>query len=401
MPTVDAGLSFFAAVQPSAREAGALEQAPFPVIACDAALRITGWNAAAERMFGHAPAEAVGRRLDELIPPEGKGEAWAPRLRGAEGARWTWTHARKDGSAVACAWSHAASVDEHGAPAGAVCFGQDVTAQVELERRCTEQEEMLAAIRDTLPVVIWRIDRQGTFSRHEGSALARFGMAQGQHVGSNIFELYPHDEAVGIRRAFAGEISRSYSEAHGAVWEGWCVPVRDVRGEVSGAIGITLDTTETRKTERELRAQLEVIERQRQVIQQLSTPILQVWDGVLTLPMVGILDSRRAADVMDELLDAVSRHQARFAILDLTGVDAMDTHTAAYLINLVQAIRLLGAEGIITGIRPSVAQTVVAIGLDLGNVTTLANLRAGLRHCIVQMRKEAGPPAKQPARREP
>jgi rsbT co-antagonist protein RsbR len=105
--------------------------------------------------------------------------------------------------------------------------------------------------------------------------------------------------------------------------------------------------------------------------------------------MVGVVDSSRTAEVMDSLLDAVSRTRARFAILDLTGVEAVDTKTAAYLIELVRAIRLLGAEGIITGIRPSVAQTVVAIGVDLGGVVTLSNLRAGLRHCILQMRRDA------------
>ena len=171
--------------------------------------------------------------------------------------------------------------------------------------------------------------------------------------------------------------------------------MRNAQGDVTSVIGLSLDTTEARRVERELRDQLDVVSRQRQVIQDLSTPILQIWDGVLALPMIGVIDSMRTAEVMDSLLAAVVRDRARFALLDLTGVEAVDTKTASYLIDLVRAIRLLGAEGVITGIRPSVAQTIVLLGVELNEITTLGNLRAGLRHCIVQMRRqelEAGKP---------
>lgn len=102
----------------------------------------------------------------------------------------------------------------------------------------------------------------------------------------------------------------------------------------------------------DLRTKIALIERQQQVIQALSTPIIEVWDKVLTLPMVGLVDSVRAAEVMDNLLMQVSRKGARFAILDLTGVEAVDTGTASHLLKLIQALRLLGAEGIITASSP-------------------------------------------------
>jgi rsbT co-antagonist protein RsbR len=120
----------------------------------------------------------------------------------------------------------------------------------------------------------------------------------------------------------------------------------------------------------------------------MSTSIIQVWDKVLALPMVSVVDSARTAEVTSSLLDAVVRTHARFVILDLTGVDDVDPKTAAFLIDLVRAIRLLGAEAIVTGIRPSVAQAVIALGVDLGSIVTLANLRAALRRCIAQMNRE-------------
>jgi len=110
-----------------------------------------------------------------------------------------------------------------------------------------------------------------------------------------------------------------------------------------------------------------------------------VWDGVLTLPMIGIVDSGRAARVMDDLLSSVTRHRAKYAILDVTGVDVVDTATANHLISMVRAVRLLGAEGILTGIRPSVAQTVVSLGVDLSSILTLSTLRDGLAMAIRHM----------------
>jgi PAS domain S-box-containing protein len=136
---------------------------------------------------------------------------------------------------------------------------------------------------------------------------------------------------------------------------------------------------------RQLASQLALIDRQREVIRNLETPIIQVWDRVLTVPMMGVVDSGRAARVMDDLLAAVMRDQARFAILDLTGVEIVDTATAAHLLSLINAVRLLGAEGIITGIRPNVAHTVVSLGLDLSSIISKANLREGLAFAIRRM----------------
>ncbi|XYI01102.1 STAS domain-containing protein [Sorangium sp. So ce1128] len=101
--------------------------------------------------------------------------------------------------------------------------------------------------------------------------------------------------------------------------------------------------------------------------------------------MVGVVDSLRISEVMDNLLSAIVNKDARFAILDLTGVEAVDTRTAGDLIEMIKAIRLLGAEGIITGIRSNVAQTMIALGLDLSGVTTVGNLRAGLKLCMRRM----------------
>jgi rsbT co-antagonist protein RsbR len=227
---------------------------------------------------------------------------------------------------------------------------------------------------------------------HDGMGLVAAGLMPGQLLGMNAFELYRDEEDVRVllHKALEGEASHLSSMTRGVHWKYWAVPMKGERGEVTAVIGFTLDVTQATKIERELRDQLDLVQRQERVIRDLSTPIIEVWSRVLTVPMVGVIDSSRTAEVMDSLLEAVVRARARFAILDLTGVEAVDTKTAAYLIDLVRAIRLLGAEGIITGIRPTVAQTVVALGLDLGSIITLSNLRAGLRHCIQELSASRG-----------
>lgn len=137
------------------------------------------------------------------------------------------------------------------------------------------------------------------------------------------------------------------------------------------------------------REQLETIQRQRSAIQELSTPVLELWDSVLALPIIGVVDTSRASEIMERLLSAISEKQARCAILDITGVDIVDTRIADHFIKVVKAAELLGVRCIITGIRPAVAQTLVEIGVDLSSITTRRTLREGFRECLRFMRQSA------------
>ncbi|WP_438005446.1 PAS domain-containing protein [Sorangium sp. So ce321] len=358
-----------------------LSRSPLAVAEYGLDLVITGWNESAARQLGIPAQEAIGRSIAELLPtPEDEG-LWRRLLEEDSGERRL-RHARRDGGHVACAWVHHRVLDARGEAVGVLCIGRDVTAEVEASLRHAQQQELLRALVNNLDVVVWASDRRGVFTYLDGKGLEAAGVKPGQFVGLNNFDLFNEHETVGLRRALRGEPVHNVSEAHGKPIENWFVPIRDERGEVDAVIGITLDLTRSRRAELELGERLALIERQQQVIRQLSTPILQVWRGVLALPMIGVVDSARTAEVMDSLLQAVVRTQARYALLHLTGVEAVDTKTASYLVDLVRAIRLLGAEGIITGIRPSVAQTVVSLGLDLAEVTTLSDLQAGLKHCI-------------------
>ncbi|MBK8252284.1 MAG: PAS domain S-box protein [Polyangiaceae bacterium] len=124
-------------------------------------------------------------------------------------------------------------------------------------------------------------------------------------------------------------------------------------------------------------------ERQQEALTAMSTPIIEVWDDVVTLPVVGIIDSTRAGEMKEALLQAVSRRNARIAIVDMTGVEVVDTATADHIVRLMQGVKLLGAQGIITGIQPQVAQIMVSLGVEIGGgVITLRSLREALRYSL-------------------
>jgi len=136
---------------------------------------------------------------------------------------------------------------------------------------------------------------------------------------------------------------------------------------------------------KELERSMDTIKRQRTAIAEMSTPIIQVWDGVLCLPVVGIVDSRRAADMMEVLLENIVEKKCQCVIVDITGVDVVDTQAADHFIKMVRAANLLGTNCMITGISPQIAQTLTHIGVDLTGIKTMRNLQAGLEESFKKM----------------
>ena len=135
-----------------------------------------------------------------------------------------------------------------------------------------------------------------------------------------------------------------------------------------------LYTTEVFQKSREV-----IIGRQQQEMLELSTPVVELWHGILALPLIGTLDSARTQIVMQNLLEALVAKSSNLAIIDITGVPTVDTLVAQHLLKTVAAARLMGAECIISGIRPQIAQTIIHLGVDLGEVITKANMADAFR----------------------
>ena len=148
--------------------------------------------------------------------------------------------------------------------------------------------------------------------------------------------------------------------------------LRDKDGTLRGFSKVTRDLTERKQAE-------EQIQQQTKEIMELSTPVMQVWQGVVVAPLIGSLDSNRTQQFMERLLNRIVETNSPVALVDITGVPTIDTQTAQHLIETISAVRLLGAQVVLTGVRPAIAQTMVHLGIDLSDIITRASLSTGLQ----------------------
>ena len=225
-----------------------------------------------------------------------------------------------------------------------------------------------------------------------------------------------------IRRAFAtGEVTRmpvirydpNRTDGISEGKAGWVAdslfPVRDEAGKLVEFLMVHFEIGELKQSEEELRAQNEALEAavaertrelsehlqllkdQQRSILELSTPVIRLWEGILALPLIGTVDSVRAAQIMENLLTAIVQQRATHVILDVTGVPVFDTGVASHLLKTVGAATLLGAYCILVGISPQMAQTLVHLDVDFSRLTTAGSLEDGLRHALARSNQRIVP----------
>lgn len=143
-----------------------------------------------------------------------------------------------------------------------------------------------------------------------------------------------------------------------------------------------------RKHAEEERSHLQdqIIRMQEQTLRELSTPLIPITDQVVVMPLIGTIDSRRAGQIVETLLEGVAKCRAETALIDITGVSVVDTQVANILIQAAQAVQLLGARAVLTGIRPEIAQTLVSLGVSLGTLETRSDLQSGIAYAVAQSR---------------
>jgi rsbT co-antagonist protein RsbR len=209
-------------------------------------------------------------------------------------------------------------------------------------------------------------------------------------------------QAAGELRATLGELSRSRARngftpgetalgvfaLKDAVYE----LVADTADLMPGylAFSRTIDELGLLTFETYAAAREQIIADQAASMLELSTPVIRLWEGIIAVPLVGTLDSARTQLVMEKLLETLVATGAEHAVLDITGVPTVDTEVAQHLLKTVSAVRLLGAECIISGIRPQVAQTIVALGIEFGDIATKATLADALVHALRRSGRDIG-----------
>jgi rsbT co-antagonist protein RsbR len=347
--------------------------------------------------------EAIASSMTTLAPM-----TWSGRIACAGGeVRWLETHTNveREPDGKLLWWGQVQDVTER---------QKTERALAESEASRTKSEALYRAVIDALPVgvmvanqanefVIFNPEQQrvaGGLADHQDGDITK---AYGVFMADGVTPLPMQDS--GVARGLRGEtleeevvIRNPRLEGDVRIHVAW-TPLRNPDGTVYAALGTSQDITTKRALEAELQARheqlaaseeakTELIQRLRHAIDELSNPILEVWDGVMVMPIIGVIDSRRAADMVHRLLAEVTRMQADFVIVDLTGVDIVDTKTADHLMKLMRKVEIVGSRCVLTGIRPAVAETLVDIGVDFGRVGTFRNLKHGLGEALRTARRE-------------
>jgi len=286
------------------------------------------------------------------------------------------------------------------------------TAELELE--LSRKREVAAALRESearyraiiedQTELICRFRGDGTLTFVNGAYCRYFGKTQEELVGRTFAPLIPEEDQRLVAKQFGKlgpqnpvvEYEHRVVRPDGAIrWQRWTDRVLlDEAGQIVDYQAVGSDITERKEAEEEVRrlnAELEqrVAEKTdalRVVIRELSTPLIPLADGVIAMPLIGMMDSARASAALETLLQGVVDHRAATVVLDITGVSVVDTLVADALMRAAQAVKLLGAEVVLTGIQPRIAQTLVALGVDMSGVITLRSLKEGIAFAMRRCR---------------
>jgi anti-anti-sigma factor len=295
----------------------------------------------------------------------------------------------------------------------------DPDAHERAEQALAECEERLRSLIDSRPGLIMTLDKEYRITSVNHLPP---GFTAEKVIGTNALDFTPLEFREIALRAFEQLFRTGHPTSYETVAvqgsEGdptWSlVSVGAIRSgdEVVGLTLVTDDISERKRLEEELRGALaraesntaelvlknqmlaheneerrrteEDLRRQREVVSRLSTPIIKAWEGVLALPIIGMLDSARAAQMMERLLAEIAGTRARFAVLDLTGVEAVDTATVGYIVNIVRAAGLLGSQCLVSGISPGIAQTMSALGSGAEKFRTFGQMQDALRYALAE-----------------
>ncbi len=335
-------------------------------------------------LTGIAASDLAGSDFASLFPFDVR-ESGAPAEALSEvaaGGRFTGESRllRADGSEFWASYALSAIDNESGVTQGISMVFRDLTAQRRAEQAVQEVADYSRSLIEASLDPLVTISPEGAITDVNGATEQITGLPRETLVGSDFSEYFtsPAEARAGYERVFLeGQVVDYPLELRHS--DGSVTPVlynaavyRDSSGEVIGIFAAARDVSAQRLAERRIR-------QQSQEILELSTPIMQLWEGIVAVPLIGNLDSQRTQMFMERLLERIVETNSPLAIVDIMGVPTIDTQTAQHLVETITAVRLLGAQVVLTGVKPAIAQTLVHLGVDWSGITTRSSLSAGLK----------------------
>jgi len=256
-----------------------------------------------------------------------------------------------------------------------------------------ESAALLRDILDNTSTLIYAKDLNGRYTLMSRTCESSLGLRPEDVLGKTDMEFLPREEAELFRRqdeqAFASKLAtfetRTIVDGAERIYHTTKFPLHDASGEVYGLCCMSADITDRVRAEEEIRRLHEQLLRAHaEAVRALSTPLLPIADGVVVMPLIGEVTLERAAQVIEELLHGVAAQQARIAILDITGVPAAGTEVTQAICAAATAVKQLGAQIVITGIRPNVERSLVELGADLQGVVTRSTLQSGVQYALAR-----------------
>ncbi|AUX36017.1 MULTISPECIES: PAS domain-containing protein [Sorangium] len=273
-----------------------------------------------------------------------------------------------------------------------VSLTRDVTAHKEAEAQQRRSAALLEAVIDNAPLLIYARDTEGRYIVANRQLEAALGMPRGGVLGLRSHDLVPREIADQFeaqdREALVASAPMTLEDQVERpdgmrVYLTTKFALRDEDGKATGVCGISADITERVRAEQQsLMLQEQMFRVREETLQSIATPLLPIAAGVLVMPLVGTMTRERADRVIEVLLHGISAQQARIALLDVTGMPEAGAEVIDALVRAARSVRLLGAEIVITGIRPSVAQALVGTATDLGGIVTKGTLERGVAYAL-------------------
>lgn len=365
--------------------------ADYAILMLDPEGKIVSWNLGAEKIEGYRAEEILGRHFSCFYPPETRAQGLPEKeLKiAAEQGRYEdegW-RVRKDGSRFLASVVLSALRGEDGSLLGFAKVSRDITHR----KGPDYARSLIEASLDPLVT----ISPDGKITDVNASTEAITGHLRQELVGTDFCDYFtdPNKAREGYRLVFREGQVRDYpleirhrDGRETSVLYNASV-YRDENGEVVGVFAAARDITERKRAEA-------LIQQQSLEIMELSTPVMQVWQGIVAAPLIGVLDSQRTQQFMQRLLERIVETNSPVALVDIMGVPTVDTQTAQHLIETIAAVRLLGAQVVLTGVRPAIAQTLVHLGIDLSGIVTRSSLAGGLAVALelleLQVAKKSG-----------